>query len=107
MQKNIELKNMDQFETSIFVTVTAEIGKEITAEIFKEEGINPKNENSELDDSYVVGELQFNFDIKTKELCEILLFPSYENGDGDIVNGDFINVFDLFADREKEARKML
>ena len=107
MQKNVELKNLDTFETNTFVTVTAEINKEITAEIFKEEGAIPKNENLEPDDSYIVGELQFNFDIKTKELCEILLFPSYEDEDGGIVNGDFINVSDLFADREKEVRKML
>ncbi len=106
MKKNVELKNMDTFETNTFVTVTAEIDKEIVTEIFKEEGATPKNDNLEPDSSYIVGEVQFNFDIETNELCEILLFPSYKDEDGSIVNGDFINVSDLFVDYENEARKM-
>ncbi len=107
MKKNVEFKNMDTFKTNTFVTVTAEIDKEIVTEIFKEEGATPKNDNLEPDDSYIVGEIQFNFDVETNELCEILLFPSYNDENGGIVNGDFINVSDLFADRENEVRKML
>ena len=60
--------------------------------IFEENNFTPTNPEGFHDDSFVEGELQFNFDRQTKDLVEVLLFPVYMV-DGMWLNGmDFLNV---------------
>ena len=79
------------------LTVCAEISKEDTKRIFEENRETPKNDALEADDSFVNGELQFNFDEAGENLEEVLLFPTYEFEDDSITNGDFIGVTDQFS----------
>ena len=64
----------------------------------------PKNDDYELDNSYISGEMRFNFNKETNELEEVLLFPVYENkndpedDDDGLRNGDFIRIDNLFSD---------
>lgn len=64
----------------------------------------PKNDDYDPDDSYINGEIRFNFNKETNELEEVLLFPVYENkydpedDDDGLRNGDFIRIDNMFSD---------
>ena len=80
-------------ETSVN-TVCVLISKEDVKALFEANGAVPKNDALEPDDSYVEGEIQFNYDKEDNSLSEVLVFPTYEEEDGSLVNGDFIDVAD-------------
>lgn len=92
-------------ETSIN-TILAKITKEEVKEIFIAANCQPKNSALEPDDSYISGELQYNFDKETGSLIEILVFPIYSIGES-IENGDFINAPESYWKKEEEARALL
>ena len=77
--------------------VFVEISKEDTIQLFKDAGETPCNEEGDPDEDYVNGELQFHFAKNTDDVTEILLFPVYED-DGDMYNGDFINLTKTIID---------
>lgn len=80
---DLELYNTDE--------VYVEISREDTRKMYEEIRKWPINDNSEYDDSYVSGELQFIFDKGTDHLTEVLLFPVYEDeNEEEFFNGDFI-----------------
>ena len=94
-------------ETSVY-TITGIITKELTAEIFERENELPRNNELDEDWTFKEGEVQFNFDKDTMDCTEILLFPVYEDEDGNSANvGDFIHVddFDNFIDEVKKLLK--
>jgi hypothetical protein len=96
-------------ETSVN-TVCALISRADVYELFKKHNATPKNEAMEPDNNYTEGEIQFNYDKEDGSLFEILVFPIYENDDGDIMNGDFLNITDtndLDEDYIKQADEEL
>ena len=80
--------------------VYVEVSKDITKQLFENARETPVNQDGEEDDSYVSGEIQFIFAKGTDNLVEILLFPVYEDDDGGLINGDFIDPPDSIYDNE-------
>lgn len=76
------------------------ISKENVQLIYELFDTQPKNDNYDPDDSYISGEIRFNFSKETNELEEVLLFPVYEDAPEDygLKNGDFIRINNLFSD---------
>ena len=79
------------------------ISREDTAFIFSVLGETTKNEDGEEDDSYTLGDVQFNFD--GGEISEVLLAPVYEDEES-CVNGDFVDAEALFDALKPVAKEI-
>lgn len=85
-------------------SVVAFISRENIQLIYELFDSQPKNDSGDPDNSYIYGEMRFNFNKETNELEEVLLFPVYENDPEDdgldgLVNGDFIRIDTMFSDK--------
>lgn len=91
-----------------FDTVYIELSKETTKSLFHEVGSAPYNDGDTPDESYVLGELQFEFDKDTIFIKEILLFPIYFNTEEDVYqNGDFVNITNNLEYSEEHLEMIL
>lgn len=107
MDIKLEYGLVSYSEISKLWTVYADISKEDVTKLFKHELKTPMNENREPDTSYTCGEIQFLFNDSNLSLNQVLVFPSYEDENGDITNGDFIDMTEYFYDEVSNARKVL
>ena len=95
----MELSDVVEFNSCH--SVVAFVSKENVQLIYELFDAQPKNDDYELDDSYISGEIRFNFNKDTNEIEEVLLFPVYENdpeGIKGVDNGDFIRIDNMFSD---------
>lgn len=91
-----------------FDTVYIELSKETTKSLFHEVGSAPYNDGDTPDESYVLGELQFEFDKDTIFIKEILLFPVYFDAEEDVYqNGDFVNITNNLEYSEEHLEMIL
>ena len=74
-------------------TVYLALSKEDTSNIFQSEGELPRNNEGDEDWTFIAGDLQLMFTRGTDNLEEALLFPVYEDEDGEALeDGDFTDV---------------
>lgn len=98
---SILMELSDVIEFNSCHSVVASVSKENVQLIYELFDAQPKNDDYELYDSYISGEIRFNFNKDTNEIEEVLLFPVYENDpedDDGVRNGDFIRIDNMFYD---------
>ncbi len=92
-EKLVFVEMIDTFNS--MNTVYYEISTALLKALFDDAGEQPKNDILVADDSYIKGEVQYNFS-KEGELEEVLLLPVYTNEDGEPIAGDYISAPERF-----------